>query len=125
MKPEYEEFYALHLDEFVKLRADFRCERCGRRPKKHHWFFFTHRQFYAGDIRGSFSYDDKVKLAVHHKDGNPMNNRLSNLICLCERCHLFAERQNRRYPQVSLLRWIVFPYQYSEKDNGVAVRKQP
>ena len=28
-----------------------------------------------------------VALQVHHKDHNPSNNRDSNLICLCLRCH--------------------------------------
>jgi 5-methylcytosine-specific restriction endonuclease McrA len=29
----------------------------------------------------------QVVLQVHHKDRNPSNNRDSNLICLCLRCH--------------------------------------
>lgn len=103
MKEEYEEFYALYLDEFVKVRADFRCERCGRRPE--YAFWFAQQQHFAGLLRGTFP-SSKVKLAVHHRDGNPKNNRLSNLICLCQRCHLFAERQNRKFPQVSLLKWL-------------------
>ena len=29
----------------------------------------------------------RVVLQVHHKDRNPSNNRDSNLVCLCLRCH--------------------------------------
>lgn len=106
MKSEYEEFYALHLDEFIKVRADMTCERCGRRQDNWHLFRHLNPQHLLYSIRGNTGYHFKVRLAVHHKDGNPENNRLSNLICLCQKCHLFAERQNRKYPQVSLLRWL-------------------
>lgn len=30
---------------------------------------------------------DNVKPHIHHKDGNPRNNKLSNLRVLCPNCH--------------------------------------
>ena len=107
MREDYEEFYALHLDEFVKVIADFRCERCGRRPANTYWFKHLPLKFRGPySIRGRGGFLSEVKLTVHHRDGNPRNNRLSNLACLCRRCHLSAERLNRKFKQTSLLRWF-------------------
>ena len=46
----------------VLIRAKGRCEKCGH-------------------------YLDDVKPHIHHKDGNPKNNKLSNLKVLCPNCH--------------------------------------
>jgi len=58
----------------VKQRAGWKCELCG-------------------EVHGL----DDVVLTVHHRDGNPGNNRRSNLIALCARCHLAAHRRARVY----------------------------
>lgn len=39
---------------------------------------------------------------VHHMDGNPRNNRISNLVLLCPECHLkvidrLSERRRKAY----------------------------
>ena len=39
--------------------------------------------FYCGATR-----DGGVELHIHHKDQDNTNNEFSNLVCLCERCHL-------------------------------------
>ena len=98
MKPEYREFYEFNLDAYVKIKADFRCERCGRRSEKAFWFA---KNYPYVEVRGA-----GLGLCVHHHDGNPENNRLVNLTCLCRNCHLFQENLNRRFPQVTLLRWV-------------------
>ena len=101
MKEEYKQFYEFQLDKFVMLMADFACERCGRRARNAFWF---NRDGWGVP---ETQFKDDIQLAVHHRDGNPQNNRLANLICLCQRCHLSAERLNRRFKQVTLLKWIV------------------
>jgi len=40
---------------------------------------------------------NKNCLTVHHIDFNPANNELSNLVCLCARCHLRKHGLIRRY----------------------------
>jgi 5-methylcytosine-specific restriction endonuclease McrA len=37
------------------------------------------------------SRDETVAMHVHHRDGNPANNRRQNLIALCNQCHLHGE----------------------------------
>lgn len=32
-------------------------------------------------------HSSKVKLVIHHKDGNSSNNKINNLTLLCNRCH--------------------------------------
>jgi hypothetical protein len=68
----------------LKEREQWRCYRCGvqcfspsRRPL--HGFRDSKRRIYL--------------LQVHHWDGQPENNDLSNLVCLCTRCHLYVHRR--------------------------------
>ena len=100
MKERYEQFYRYQLDELVVVLADFTCERCGRRAHISYW------RWRDGGGYSKPQFMDDVKLCAHHRDGNPENNRRANLICLCRKCHLSAERLNRKFKQVSLLRWI-------------------
>lgn len=100
MKKRYEQFYGYRLDELVVVLADFTCERCGRRAHNSYW------RWREGWGYEKPQFHDDIKLHVHHRDGNPENNRRANLICLCARCHLLAERQNRKFKQVPLLRWL-------------------
>ena len=55
----------------VLVRAKGKCESCG-------------------------SYLDNVKPHIHHKDGNPRNNKLSNLQVLCPNCHSRKHDKPRR-----------------------------
>lgn len=50
----------------IKQKAGWKCQRCGA-PKS--------------QIAGQ-------RLTVHHKDGDPQNCNESNLIALCQTCHL-------------------------------------
>jgi len=54
----------LSLQKELLLRCKGKCELCGL-------------DFYKSKIKPEF----------HHKDGNPKNNRPSNLIVLCPNCH--------------------------------------
>jgi len=56
---------------------DYRCPDCGRK---------------AAEISGSFE--------VHHKDGDPLNNDLGNLVAVCRVCH--SIREERPVPRDSL-----------------------
>lgn len=38
----------------------------------------------------------KIVLTVHHRNGDPQNNNHGNLIALCQRCHLQADRELRK-----------------------------
>lgn len=59
----------------VKAKADWKCQKCHRRPTGK-----------PGDA-----------LTVHHRDGNPINCRDSNLIALCQRCHLLEQLKLNTY----------------------------
>lgn len=58
-------------------KHEYNCPDCGRE---------------AGEISGSFE--------VHHKDGDPENNELGNLVAVCRVCH--AIREERPVPRDSL-----------------------
>lgn len=60
----------------VKEEAGWRCEWCGARHGEPH------------PVTGS-----KVVLTVHHIDGDARNNARSNLVALCQKCHLEADRE--------------------------------
>ena len=58
------------------LKYNNKCSRCG-------W----------GEIN---TYTGKVPLQVHHIDGNPNNNDISNLALLCPNCHSLTESYGSR-----------------------------
>ena len=37
------------------------------------------------------SRSETTSMHVHHRDGNPTNNELGNLVALCNQCHLGGE----------------------------------
>ena len=47
------------------------------------------------DLRGPVARLTRIVLTVHHRDGDPTNNRRDNLVALCQRCHLSADRALR------------------------------
>lgn len=56
-----------HVKRYLLEQCKDRCSRCG-------W----------GDLN---TFTQKIPLEVDHKDGNCLNNNLSNLIILCPNCH--------------------------------------
>lgn len=40
--------------------------------------------------------DSPIKVELHHKDGNPLNNNLENLSFLCPNCHTYTDNFCRR-----------------------------
>ena len=54
----------------VKAEKNYTCEVCG-----------TTRNLKS-----------KIRITVHHKDGNPGNNTRSNLECICNKCHLSKQK---------------------------------
>ena len=54
----------------VKAEAQWKCEECNS----------------SRDLR------KKIRITVHHRDGNPKNNTRSNLQCLCNKCHLAKQK---------------------------------
>lgn len=59
----------------VKAEAHWTCSACGAKHNPKHGYCLT----------------------VHHKDGDETNNHRSNLIALCQRCHLQRQRRLRLY----------------------------
>lgn len=59
-------------------RATYECPRCERGPESVEWF------------------------EVHHKDHDPTNGDLSNLVALCRKCHY---EEHGRTPPESLSEW--------------------
>lgn len=78
IKPENKPLYGRdwkRLSRQIRQEANWRCEACGRK----------HRQRFR--FLGGY-----VILAVAHIDQNPSNNARSNLMALCQRCHLEFDR---------------------------------
>ena len=68
----------------VKQAAGYHCNRCGLKclPPAH-----SYRHL-------NLSLRRRLSAQVHHIDGNPSHNDLSNLVCLCSGCHLRLHRHN-------------------------------
>jgi 5-methylcytosine-specific restriction endonuclease McrA len=63
-------------------RSNDRCELCNAENYMPHW-----------------KTNSKVVLTVHHINFNPQDNRMCNLIALCQRCHIkldAGEKARRR-----------------------------
>ena len=58
--------------DLVKRGQGWKCKRCGKSIKS------------GGHI--------------HHKDGNPKNNRIGNLVALCAKCHQEISKRKKRGP---------------------------
>ena len=58
----------------LKKRAGWKCSMCA----------------HYNDVKGGYA------LTVHHVDGDPENNYRSNLVVVCQRCHLKLEHERRR-----------------------------
>jgi 5-methylcytosine-specific restriction endonuclease McrA len=54
----------------VKAEKNYTCETCGKTK----------------------DYLRKIRITVHHIDGNPKNNERSNLQCICNICHLQKQK---------------------------------
>jgi 5-methylcytosine-specific restriction endonuclease McrA len=66
----------------IKRSAGYHCNRCGLRclPPAH-----SYRHL-------DLSLRRRLSAQVHHIDGNPSHNDLTNLVCLCSGCHLAMHR---------------------------------
>jgi hypothetical protein len=100
-------------------RAGARCQRCGRRHltlvrclPDGRWF--DQQAATWRDRRGRMArWSDlveatrfrmtRVVLATAHLDGDPTNNRMTNLRALCQRCHMLQDR-----PHHLAQRWITY-----------------
>lgn len=67
------------ISKSVREAAGWKCELCHARHNEPHW------------LTGS-----NVILTVHHIDYDDSNNHKSNLIALCQRCHLRLDQPKHR-----------------------------
>jgi 5-methylcytosine-specific restriction endonuclease McrA len=87
----------------IKQSAGYHCNRCGLKclPPAHsyrHLNLSLRRRLSAllGETHAEET-SARFHPQVHHIDGNPSHNDLSNLVCLCAGCHLRMHRH--RPPQ--------------------------
>lgn len=76
MRVKFKDLYPdnwLEIREWVLARDDYTCQKCG------------------GDWT-----DKTLVLTVHHWDHNRANNHGSNLVTLCQGCHLYQEKGSLR-----------------------------
>ena len=73
LKEKYPPYWPF-IAYLIKSRAGWRCEHCGHPD-----------DFQSGHV-----------LTVHHLDMNPLNCDHTNLVALCQRCHLSI--QSRYHP---------------------------
>jgi len=93
-----------NISRQVRDEAGNRCERCGvangsvgARDRFGHWLTFDDIERVSDAcIRDWFGCDYpkiiRIVLTVHHIDADKSNNDRSNLVALCQRCHLAADR---------------------------------
>jgi hypothetical protein len=108
IKPENKELYPPNWKELsfkVREAANHRCASCGVADQKvitRNWwndrpvYVFDDGKMYdadSGEYLGThpscFVIEQSVQvvLSVHHRDQDPTNNALENLVALCQRCH--------------------------------------
>lgn len=94
-------------------RAGARCERCGRPHRRHvahlgdgRWWDAASGRWRSGRgpairLRGGFALarvrTTYVVLACAHLDHDPGNNAPSNLMALCQRCHMLHDAAEHRW----------------------------
>jgi hypothetical protein len=129
IRPEFRAFYPPNwqaLSRGVRFeRAGGRCQRCARPHLTQvrclpdgRWFDDAARTW--RDRRGrSARWPDlmdaaqirltRVVLATAHLDNDPANNRLANLRCLCQRCHMLHDRPHHLAQRrlTYLRRWAI------------------
>ncbi len=117
IRPEYRWLYPIDWPQLSALirfeRAKGRCEGCGR-P---HGRFVCHlgdgrwwdpergawrdgqgralRRVNAENLLALIS-TTRVVLATAHRDHDPANNRVRNLVAFCQRCHMLHDREEHR-----------------------------
>jgi 5-methylcytosine-specific restriction endonuclease McrA len=80
------------IREHILKRHRHKCSMCGQKNK------LVQTTRYNGFIKNPTKLltDKYNSLVIHHKDGNPKNNVLSNLIPLCKRCHARTHLKSRK-----------------------------
>jgi hypothetical protein len=131
IRRELRPLYPPHWKELSRRvrfeRARGRCEACGRPhatlirclpdgrwfdPVQQTWRDRRGRHAHWPDLLAMIpARTTRVLLAAAHLDHDPSNNRLRNLKCLCQRCHLLHDRPYHRAQ-----RWITYRRRYAAGD---------
>jgi hypothetical protein len=131
IRPEFRSLYPPNwsaLSRRVRFeRAGGRCQRCARPPlgqvlclPDRRWFDEIARTW--RDRRGRTARwpdlieaihvrSTRVVLAAAHLGNDPANNRLANLRCLCQRCHMLHDR-----PLRLAQRWLTYRRRWATGD---------
>jgi len=78
--------------DFKRIRDSYRaiCKNCKTRMfnyKKNEWWWKLERDKFIRKYKKCQICGNKEKLKLHHKNSNPEDNRLTNLILICATCH--------------------------------------
>ena len=117
IRPEYRWLYPIDWPQLSALirfeRAKSRCEGCGRPhgrfvchlgdgrwwdPERSAWRDGQGRALGRVDTENLLALisTTRVVLATAHRDHDPTNNRLRNLVAFCQRCHMLHDREEHR-----------------------------
>ncbi len=117
IRPEYRWLYPIDWPQLSALirfeRAKGRCEGCGRPhgrfvchlgdgrwwdPERSAWRDGQGRALRRVDTENLLALisTTRVVLATAHRDHDPTNNRLRNLVAFCQRCHMLHDREEHR-----------------------------
>ena len=117
IRPEYRWLYPIDWPQLSALirfeRAKGRCEGCGRPHGRFvchlgdgRWWDAERGAWRDGQGRALRRVDAKnllaltsttrVVLATAHRDHDPTNNRVRNLVAFCQRCHMLHDREEHR-----------------------------
>jgi len=124
IRPEMRWFYPIdwpQLSRHVRfVRAQGRCQKCGRPHGKlvrcltdGRWLDEDQGQWRCGNgkptawpdiVEYSGHRKTRVVLSACHVDHDPTNNKVRNLLALCQRCHLAHDRaEHRRRFRITIL----------------------
>ena len=91
-------YYYKNRQKILENKKKYNAENADHRHVREHLYRKPYLKVYldnGGEMVCSVCGSVK-KLHIHHIDGNHNNNEYSNLICLCDSCHIKTHNASRR-----------------------------
>lgn len=111
-KQLYSEDWADTIRPAILKRDGYRCKKCLIKHRAVGYYETPKKFVECDDFMQEYARKRdfkliKIILQVHHKNANKADNRESNLITLCPRCHFEADKELNRLKQIT--KGIIYP----------------
>ena len=111
-RKKYTENWADSIRPSILKRDNYKCQKCKVKHRSRGYYDSSGTFVECDDHMISYASSKNIKLLriilqVHHKNSNKKDNHETNLITLCQKCHLNEERQLNILRKK--LRGIIYP----------------